>query len=99
MFNFKNRPLSPHLTVYIVQENSLSSILQRISGILLYVVCYYYLLYWNIPFSNLAFNYFYLFTFYSVFFYYSFSVFIFYLFLFFYHTLKGFFSFFFIFKK
>nr|YP_009490420.1 SdhC [Gracilaria tenuistipitata]AWH62569.1 SdhC [Gracilaria tenuistipitata] len=30
-----NRPLSPHITIYAVQESSLSSIWHRISGILL----------------------------------------------------------------
>lgn len=37
MYVSKNRPLAPHLTIYKMQNTSLISILQRISGALLFL--------------------------------------------------------------
>nr|YP_010338971.1 succinate:cytochrome c oxidoreductase subunit 3 [Sahlingia subintegra]UNJ19061.1 succinate:cytochrome c oxidoreductase subunit 3 [Sahlingia subintegra] len=40
MYTLKNRPLSPHLTTYKIQNTSLVSILQRISGVILFFVLF-----------------------------------------------------------
>nr|YP_010338961.1 succinate:cytochrome c oxidoreductase subunit 3 [Pseudoerythrocladia kornmannii]UNJ19033.1 succinate:cytochrome c oxidoreductase subunit 3 [Pseudoerythrocladia kornmannii] len=90
MQNFKNRPLSPHLSIYKIQETSLYSILQRISGALIFLV-FTYLYLGSLFFFNhfLYLNKYILLDFYIHFYFFMSSLYLFIFFSCFYHTIKG----------